>query len=626
MKKIKTILAALVLASAAQAQTLNVEVGSVTYRFPAELIGDMNYSNGTSLTIMGKEFAVSEVGSIYIDNTTVTANEVSIAYNGSSATVSVAGNVAQYVTPTVNGAHVSISQTNTADVDGDEITYVLSGTSTDGEFALDGNYKATIQLDGLTLTNPSDAAINISNGKRIQISAKKDTENTLTDGANGSQKACIYSKGQIQLQGNGTLNVYGNTKHAIKSGDYITVKNLTLNVKKAVGDGISCNEYFQMKSGTVNISGVGDDGIQADLDGTTSTGETTDHEDEDSGNIYLEGGTLTVSVTAQASKGIKAAGDMNISGGTINVTTSGAGYYDSTERDAKGCAGLKSDGAMTISGGNLTLKSTGTGGKCIKCDGKLTITDGTITATSTGSNYKYSSSYTASAKAIKSDGALLISGGTIVATASSHEAIESKSTIDITGGSTYAQSGDDAINSASTFNIKGGYVMGYSTGNDGLDANGNFNISGGVVYAIGKSSPEMAIDANTEGGYKLTITGGVIFTCGPLEGGSTLTQACYSTSSITKNVWYSLTNGNDTYCFKTPSSLSVSTLVVSASSQPTVKSNVTVSGGTSVLNGWCNSGATVSGGSNVSLSSYTSNSGGPGGGGGHGPGGGGWGW
>lgn len=619
MKKILSVLSLLILAIAVKAQTMNVVMGDVTYQFPATQAGNMAYeaniATGNALTIMGKSFATTDITKIYIDNTEVTGNLVTVSYEGTSAKVTVAGNVAQYVTPTVNGAHVSIEQSNTDDVDNDEIVYSLSGTSTDGEFAMSGSYKCTIQLAGLTLANPSGAAINIANGKRIQISAKNGTVNTLTDGANGSQKACIYSKGQIQLQGQGTLNVTGKTAHAIKSGDYITVKNLTLNVLGAVNDGISCNEYFQMKSGTVSISGVGDDGIQADLDGTTTTGETADHEDEDSGNIYLEGGTLTINVTATAAKGIKAAGDMKISNGTIQVTTSGAGTYDSTERDAKGCAGLKSDGNMYISGGEITLKSTGTGGKCIKADGKLLISDGVITATSTGANYKYSSYYSASAKAIKCDGTLTINGGTITAIASSHEAIESKSTIDITGGTVYAQSSDDAINSASTFTISGGSVCGYSTGNDGLDANGNMYIKGGLIYAIGKTSPEMALDANTEGGYKLYVQGGTIIAIGSLEGGASLTQSCYQSSSWNKNTWYSITVGSDTFAFKTPSSGGTS-LVVSGASQPSVKTGVTVSGGTSCFNGMGNTGGTISGGSTVTLSTYSGGNSGPGGGGG----------
>ena len=244
MKRVLTILAAALMVLTVNAQNLNVSVGDVTYKFPASQTGEMTYTDGTTLTIMGKEFAISDITAMKIDFAEVTDNLVMVEYNGSAAAVTVAGNVAQYVTPTVNGAYVSVDQSNTSDVDDDEITYQLSGTSADGQFALSGSYKCTVSLAGVSLTCATDAAISITNGKRIQISAKKNTENTLTDCADGSQKACIYSKGQIQLQGNGVLNVVGKTKHAIKSGDYITVKNLTLNITSAVGDGISCNEYF----------------------------------------------------------------------------------------------------------------------------------------------------------------------------------------------------------------------------------------------------------------------------------------------------------------------------------------------------------------------------------------------
>ena len=195
MKKIYVLLTALVLAIAATGQTLNVQVGNITYQFPASQTGEMNYLDGTTLTVMGKTFTLADISSMTIDDTKVTDNLVSIAYNGTSATVTVAGNVAQYVEPTINGAHVSIAQSNTDAVNDDEITYQLSGTTTDGEFALSGSYKCTVSLAGVTLTNPSGAAINITNGKRIQLSATKNTTNTLTDGANGSQKACLYSKG-----------------------------------------------------------------------------------------------------------------------------------------------------------------------------------------------------------------------------------------------------------------------------------------------------------------------------------------------------------------------------------------------------------------------------------------------
>ena len=641
MKKVYVLLTALLLSMAATAQTLNVTEGQVTYQFPASQCGEMTFAGGETLTIMGKTFTLGNV-SLKIDATEVTDNLVTVAYDGDEATVTVSGNVAQYVTPTISGAHVTIAQSNTDAVDGDEITYQLSGTTTDGELSLSGSYKCTVSLAGVTLTNPSGAAINITNGKRIQISAKKNTENTLTDGANGSQKACIYSKGQIQLQGNGVLNVAGNTKHAIKSGDYITVKNLTLNITSAVGDGISCNEYFQMKSGTVTISGVGDDGIQCDLDGTASTGETTDHEDEDSGNIYIEGGTLNITVTAAATKGVKSAGDMKISGGDITVRSTGAATWDSDDQEVKGSKCLSADGNMAISGGTLTLTSTGAGGKGIKVDGTLTISDdanvsvttsGQIaycsstsnttirTATSSSTTERLSDALKTSPKGIKSDGAMTISGGTVNASATYHEAIETKSTLDISGGYIYAYSGDDAINSSGNMTISGGYVMANSSGNDGLDANGNMYIKGGNVFAVAKSQPEVGLDANTEGGYKLYITGGNIVAIGGFESGASISGGTAKSASYSKGTWYALYNGSDiAFAFKVPSNSSMgSTMAVYTTGTAALKSGVTASG-TSFWSSFGNTNA--SGGSTVTLSSYSSGGSGggsnPGGGGGPG--------
>ncbi|MBQ7647822.1 MAG: carbohydrate-binding domain-containing protein [Paludibacteraceae bacterium] len=617
------------------AQTLNVRVGNVTYQFPASQAGVMPFSDGTTLTVMNKAFALSEVDAMYVDETAVTDNLVSIVYSSSSASVTVAGNVAQYVTPTISGAHVTIAQSNTDAVNNDEITYQLSGTSTNGSFSLSGSYKATVALAGLTLTNPSGAAINISNSKRIQLSAKNGTTNTLTDCASGSQKACIYSKGQLQIQGNGTLNVSGKTKHGIKSASYISIKNLTLNITSTVGDGINCEEYMEIKSGKITLSGIGDDGFQCDLGGTTSTGITTDHEDEDSGNVYISGGTISVSVSAAAAKGIKSDGDMYISGGTINATTTGSGSWDSDELKTKACAGLSADGNIAISGGTLTLTSTGAGGKGISGDGTFVVSDsaviivktsgqavvasstGTISTVSNSSSLdRYSTNYKSSPKGIKIDGAITISGGKISITTSGAggEGMESKSTLNITGGELAINALDDAINASSHLTISGGLVYARATNNDGIDSNGNCYIKGGVVFAVGASSPEVAIDANTEGGYKLYVQGGTIVAIGGLESGASLTQSCYKASSWSKNTWYALTVGSDVFAFKTPSS-GGSTLVVSGASTPTLKSGVTASG-TEIFDGVGYYPATGSGGSSVSLSSYSGNSGGgPGGGG-----------
>ena len=642
---------ALVLAIAAWGQTLKITTSSGTKEYQASQVTanqPATFTGGTTLTVADDVFTISDITNMLVvksQESAVKANIVNIVYNGSTATVTMADDVSNYVTAEVSGAHVTITQTNTDAIDGDEITYVLSGSTTDGSLTLDGSYKCTVSLAGLTMTNPSGAAINITNKKRIQLSVKEGTESTLTDGTGGSQKACVYSKGQLQLQGKGTLNVVGNTKHAIKSGDYISVKNLTLNITKAVGDGISCEEYFLMKSGSVIINGVGDDGIQCDLGGDSSTGETTDHDDEDSGNIYLEGGTLNITVTAAAAKGIKADGDMRISGGAVTVKTTGGGAWDSDDKKTKASSCLSADGNMTISGGTLNLTSTGAGGKGINGDGSFTATGGTMTIKTSGNAVvasssgtistvsssqqldRYKSDYKSSPKGIKIDGAITISDNAVISvttTGAGGEGIESKTNINISGGQVTVNAKDDAINSsyndatkgtsgAADLTISGGYVYARSTGNDGLDANGNCYIKGGLIYAIGTTTPEVAIDANSEEQKKLYVTGGTIIAIGGLESGSSLTQSCYSTSSWNKNTWYAMTVGSETFAFQTPSS-GGSTLVVSGASQPTLKSGVTVSSGTKIFDGVGYTDATVTGGSNVNLSSYTGG-GGPGGGG-----------
>lgn len=636
----------LLLVVAAMAQTLNVTVGNVTYQFPASQTGEMTYANGTTLTILNKVFNMSDITSMKVDDSEVTDNAVSVVYNGTTAQVMVAGNIAQFITPTVSGAHVNIVQSENV---ADEITYTLSGSSNDGEFYMSGSYKATVELNGLTLTNAnpvtSGAAVHIQDGKRIKVKVVTGTTNTLTDAASGSQKGCLYIKGHAEFAQKGTLNIIGNVKHGIKTGEYMTLKNANVNITSAVGDGISCSQYFLMESGAVSICGTGDDGIQCDLDGDTSTGVTTDHEEEDSGNIYILGGTIDVNVTATAAKGIKAEGDMQISGGTITVKTTGNGEWDSDDEETKAACGLTCDGDMTISGGKITLTSIGSGGKGMKCDGLLTISDGTIDVVTSGGLYynngttentnytgdtdRISSNYYSSPKGIKAglktqsgssytySGGIDITGGIINVTTSGHnaEGIESKNYLNIYGGHITVNAYDDAINSGQDMTITDGYIYARSTNNDGIDSNGNLYIKGGVVYAIGTSSPELAIDANSEEQKKFYFTGGTLVGIGGLESGSSLSQTCYSSSSWNKNTWYALYEGDNlALAFKTPAS-GGSTLVVSTAGSTTLKSGVTVSGGTEYFGGTGNIGATVTGGTTVSLSQYTASGNTPGGGG-----------
>ena len=559
-------------------------------------------------------------------------NSVQVVYNGTSATVTVADNISQYLTVTQQGAHVSIAQSDSV---ASEITYTLSGTSTDGEFYMSGSYKATIELNGLTLTNAtpvySGAAVHIQNGKRINVKVITGTTNTLVDAIGGSQKGCLYVKGHAEFKQQGTLNVVGNVKHAIKAGEYISLKNATLNITSAVGDGISCNQYFLMQSGTINISGTGDDGIQCDLEGDTATAITEDHEDEDSGNIYIEGGNITVNCAAIAAKGMKAAGDIFISGEpVIDVTTSGKGEWDEDDLETSAACGISADGDIDISGGTLTLTSTGSGGKGMKCDSVLTISGGDITVTTSGTLYynngttentnytgntdNVSSDYYSSPKGIKAGvktqvgnsytygGGMVISGGKLKVTTAGRnaEGIESKNYLNITGGEIYINAYDDGINSAQDMTITGGYVYSHSNNNDGIDANGNIYLNGGLVYAMGSRSPELGIDANSEEQKKVYVNGGVIIAVGGIENGAAYNQPKIQQSNVSGNTWYTITYDENVIAFKTPT---ISTgggpggpggpggnsggLVISAPSAPSLANGNNVTDGTSYFEGNC---------------------------------------
>ena len=471
---------------------------------------------------------------------------------------------------------------------GDEkVLYNLSGTTTDGFLKIYSGRKQGIRLNSVNITNSRGAAINVqgledtpNKGKRVDIFLNGSS--TLADGTTYSltpsaedEKAALFSEGQIVFSGSGSLTVNATGKAGVTSDDWVQFMNgITLTVSSSAGHGVRGKDY-----------------------------------------ILVSGGTIDISVSANGKKGFSSDSLVRFDGGETTIRLTGNTVVESGDTNRSNC--IKADQLFEMNAGTLTVSNSGTGGKGISGDGPAFFRGGTVNVTVTGNNFGSSSGgghgpwgggssndNSVGAKGIKFDGNIEVSGGVITVIASKHEGIETKGTLTISGGEVYSQSSDDAINSASTMTITGGYVCAYSTGNDGLDANGNLYLQGGVVYAIGKSSPEMAIDANTEGGYKLYVQGGTIIAIGPLENGAQLSQNCYRASSWSRNAWYSITVGNDTYAFRTPPS-GGSGLIVSGSEQPSVKSGVSTEGGTSRFNGMFLEGATISGGTNVTLSSYS---------------------
>ena len=542
--------------------------------------GDNNWNNdGTSGSISagGSSTTTGDLTTfaVTIDQTTAEPSTTASAYlpdeedalENNSFTTEIAIDLSNPTAKTESGVEISVSgghiTANHGSVKG--ICYVLSGTTANGSFTVVGDKKYEVKLNGASITNPDSAALNLLSGKRAFVVLADGTSNSLTDGTGGSQKGALYCKGKLLFSGSGALSVVGQTNNAIHSADYIIFnQGNNIYAKSTANHGIKAND-----------------------------------------GVFINGGIINVEVSAAAAKGINCESNIIVNGGRTTVITTGDGTYDTDDQEAKGAAGIKADSTFTINAGELWLKSTGSGGKGINVDMTANFCGGNVYVVTEGGQYK-SNNDTSSPKGIKADGDINISGGTIWVRTNGYngEGIETKSALNISGGEVASYAYDDAVNSKGDMTITGGYVYAQGKNNDGLDANGNIYLKGGLVYAICSGQPEVAIDANTEGGKKLYLTGGTIVAVGGLESGSSLSQSCYQASSWSKNTWYTMTIGENTFSFRTPSS-GGSGLVVSAATTPTLQSGTSVSGGSSFFGGLGIAGGTISGGSSVSLSSYT---------------------
>lgn len=442
--------------------------------------GSMNDTSGDDLETFGVEFddtPLAETETVPADDEDFVENSdfaatLTIAYADGKATVT---GSADGVTVTQNGAHVTVNST----VKG--VEYVLKGYASDGSFKVYSEKKFKLTLNGVSLTNPQGAAINIQSGKRVFVVCADGTTNSLADGSSYTKtegedmKGCFFSEGQLIFSGKGTLDVTGKYKHGICSDDYIRFRpGCNIAIDASVGNGVKTNDA-----------------------------------------IILNGGVLNVNVTGAASKGLSTDGYMVVSGGRATVITSGGGEYDADEEDVSACAGIKCDSTFTMTGGTLHLKSTGAGGKGLSCDRTVTIDGGNINIITTGKTYAYSSQLDALPKGIKADGDLMINGGHLKVRTSGgegSEGIESKAAMTIAGGTVEVSSYDDCLNASTALNISGGNVYCYSSGNDGIDSNGTLTVSGGVVVTSGTSQPEEGMDVDSSS--RFVIKGGTIVSIG----------------------------------------------------------------------------------------------------------------
>ena len=206
-----------------------------------------------------------------------------------------------------------------------------------------------------------------------------------------------------------------------------------------------------------------------------------------------------------STKGIKAANEIVINNGTVNIKSYDDAIHANNDTSLEN--GATPLGNVTINGGNITAYSNDDG---LHADGILSIKAGTVSVTN------------------------------------AYEGLEG-TTVDISGGYVSVNSKDDGINATTTSGtaiaISGGTVYIYCTG-DGIDSNSRtadvgIVFSGGKTVVISNSGMNSAID--TENGY--TYTAGSVIAIMPRGGMSNEATHCDNFTSIGKSTQTSLTSG-----------------------------------------------------------------------------------
>ncbi|MDY5230013.1 MAG: carbohydrate-binding domain-containing protein [Eubacteriales bacterium] len=338
-------------------------------------------------------------------------------------------------TLTCDGEGIEITDNQIKITQGGDFT--VSGTLSDGNITISTKEKVKIRLSGAKITSSNNPCIFVEDADKAYITLSDGTENYLI--AENSDDGAIYSKENLEIKGDGSLNIESSAGHGIKASDNLNIENGVISIN-ATSDGIHINDTFKMTGGTVNITSIND--------------------------------------------GIDCESIVNISAGTINIETNETpientqtrtetaeetprrGMWEMDEADVefeKSTKGINAEWMMVISGGEINVNSAS---HAIHCQDEIEIT---------GGKFSLSSKYD---KGISAHGNLTISGaGTVIDVTKSTEAIESKNVMTINDGVISVVSTDDALNATG--------------GNSGMMQGGGMRENMGEMQR-----PENATDAN----------------------------------------------------------------------------------------------------------------------------------
>ena len=314
-----------------------------------------------------------------------------------------------------------------------EGTYIFEGSLQDGQIIVNAeDADVRIVLNNTQITCSYSAALYVKNAARVTVVLAEGTQNALSDmnsrPADDSIDGAVYSKAPLAITGSGSLAVNGTYKHGISSKGAVTIcgGNIALSALKT---GLDSRGDITLSSCTLKVD-AGTNGIRSG------------REDEPA-NISILGGTHAIS---SAGDGIQAYGDIDIFEGDIAVTTGGGsgeapvkysefsmngrGFQSSETDDDTSRKGIKAAGNISISGGSCKVDAYDDG---IHADGDISVSNGTHTASSGDDG-------------LHAEGAVTISGGRMDIPYC-YEGIEGKS-VTITDGTITVSANDDGINTA----------------------------------------------------------------------------------------------------------------------------------------------------------------------------------
>lgn len=392
-------------------------------------------------------------------------------------------------------------------------TYVFSGDCDNGSITVKkGVTGVTIVLNGLTLTNDDSAAITLNKTAEASLIAAAGTTNTVADTEGSSDE-------------NAAVKVKSGAALAISGTGTLTVDGNAKNGIKGAADAVITVAEVKLNINAaddglscddeLNITG-GTLNITAGGDAVKASPDTGDTENPDTtslGNVTISGGTLTLNATED---GIQADGDLTISGGTFHVKTNG-GHTTALTDDSASCKGFKAGKTLTVTGGTLTVDSAD---DALHAGTDVTISGGTLTL-ATGDDGVHADNDLV----IGTKGASSTSTPRINITAS-YEGLEG-TTVTVYSGDIDVVASDDGVNAANStlgersdkyaISIAGGDLY-IDAGSDGLDSNNDISMTGGKVEVYGADA---MMDAAIDYDGTFTLSGGTLFGAGMEPGAGT---------------------------------------------------------------------------------------------------------